>query len=153
MKKILILAALLISCNTAFSQTADKLFSELKDNSEVKCVEMNKELIDIFMAQDESAKALKGIEEMKMMTINDEDVIGEMRMMLPKLLKNGYKVMMEESDATEQVSVYTLSKGKTVKELLLILQDANECQVLLFKGDIDPDKLEELMSLAAEDDE
>lgn len=115
MKKILILAAVLISCTTAFSQTADQIFTDIKkSNDKVEYMEVTKDMMNILLsqAQDKSSKAMKDIENIKMMSLNDEDTIGEMRMMLPKLKKNGYEIMLDESEDGAQVTVYTLKKGK-----------------------------------------
>jgi len=71
--------------------------------------------------------------------------------MLPSLKKNGYEVMLDESENGTKATVYSLQKGKTIKEMLIIVQEPDECQLMLFKGDIDPDKIEELMSFGDED--
>ena len=153
MKKILFLAAMLISSSTAFSQTADKIFEDINANNDVKYMELTRDILDILISQNpsEAPEALKGIESLKVMAIKDEDVVGEMRMMLPSLKKNGYEVMLDESENGTKATVYSLQKGKTIKEMLIIVQEPDECQLMLFKGDIDPDKIEELMSFGDED--
>lgn len=156
MKKILILAAVLISCTTAFSQTADQIFTDIKkSNDKVEYMEVTKDMMNILLsqAQDKSSKAMKDIENIKMMSLNDEGTIGEMRMMLPKLKKNGYEVMLDESEDGAQVTVYTLKKGKDVKELFMVLQENGECRLMLFKGKIDPNTIEQLMNFGDDDDE
>lgn len=159
MKKILLLAAMIMSFNTAFSQTADKIFEKIsKDNKEVKCIELDKDMLAMVAAEDkdknsEFGDVLKKIDNMKLMDISDEDIIGEMRLMLPELEKNGYKLLLSASDEGNTVSVYTLPGKKNIKELFLIAQEGSKgCKLILFKGNIDPKSIEKLASFGSDDD-
>ena len=159
MKKILLLAAMIMSFNTAFSQNADKIFEKIsKDNKEVKCIELNKDMLAMLAAQDkdknsEFGNLFKKIDNMKLLDISDEDIIGEMRLMLPALEKNGYKLLINESAEGNTVSVYSLPGKKNIKELFLIGQEGSKgCKLILFKGDIDPKSIEKLASFGSDDD-
>jgi len=159
MKKILLLAAMIMSFNTAFSQTADKIFEKIsKDNKELECIELNKDMLAMLAAQDkdknsEFGNLFKKIDNMKLMDISDEDIIGEMRLMLPALEKNGYKLLINESAEGNTVSVYSLPGEKNIKELFLIAQEGSKsCKLVLFKGNIDPKNIEKLASFGSDDD-
>lgn len=155
MKKILLIAALLLSGSTAFSQTADKLFSDLKSNEGVEYMEITKEMMAMAgaMSDGKTPDQMKDIDNIKLMEINDDDSIGEMRLKLSSLEKGGYKVLMEQSEDGEQATIYTLTKGKVIKEMLMIMQDSNSCKLMLFKGKIDPNKLDDLMNFGGGDDD
>lgn len=150
---------MIMSFNTAFSQNADKIFEKIsKDNKEVKCIELNKDMLAMLAAQDkdknsEFGNLFKKIDNMKLLDISDEDIIGEMRLMLPALEKNGYKLLINESAEGNTVSVYSLPGKKNIKELFLIGQEGSKgCKLILFKGDIDPKSIEKLASFGSDDD-
>lgn len=155
MKKILFIAAMLLSCSTAFAQTADEVFSDLNKNNGFEVMEVTKDMIAMFGASGDTkvAKAFKDIDNIKLMEFEDEDAAGEMKLKLANLKKGGYEILMDQIEDGASITIYNLKKGNKMKELFMIIKEGKMCKLMLFKGNINPDMLDELISFGGGDDE
>lgn len=159
MKKIILIAVMLIVSYTSFAQTS--VFDKFEDMDDVTTVVVNKEafnMLSSFKGNDpesqEYVKMVQSLKSLKVFTTESGKIATQMKNVVSSYLKTAKLTeLMRVKDKDAHVKIY-VRKGKDenhVSELLMFVSDlqnkANQQAVILsLTGDIDLNKISELTS-------
>ena len=159
MKKIILIAVMLIGSYTSFAQTS--VFDKFEDMDDVTTVVVNKEafnMLSSFKGNDpesqEYVKMVQNLKSLKVFTTESAEIAIQMKNVVSSYLKKAKLTeLMRVKDKDAHVKIY-VQKGKDenhVSELLMFVSDlqnkANQQAVILsLTGDIDLNKISKLTS-------
>lgn len=84
---------------------------------------------------------------MYILDIEDGKAAAELEAELQHVIKAGrYELLMEAADESETMRIYTISKGDTVTDFLMLAYDGSETSVIAITGEIPFSELQKLIS-------
>ncbi|MDX1828073.1 MAG: DUF4252 domain-containing protein [Lutibacter sp.] len=159
MKKIILIAVMLIGSYTSFAQTS--VFDKFEDMDDVTTVVVNKEafnMLSSFKGNDpesqEYVKMVQNLKSLKVFTTESAKIATQMKNVVSSYLKTAKLTeLMRVKDKDAHVKIY-VRKGKDenhVSELLMFVSDLQnkadqQAVILSLTGDIDLNKISELTS-------
>jgi len=157
MKKIILIAVLLIVSYTTFAQ--ESIFDKFEDMDDVTSVIVNKEafqMLSSFKGNDpesqEYVKMVQNLSSLKVFTTESSEIATQMKNVVSNYLKKAKLTeLMRVKDKDAHVKIY-IRKGKDenhVSELLMFVSDLKnkadqQAVILSLTGDIDLNKISEL---------
>lgn len=157
MKKIILIAVMLIGSYTSFAQTS--VFDKFEDMDDVTSVIVNKEafnMLSSFKGNDAESQQyvnmVKNLKSLKVFTTESSSIASQMKNVVSSYLKKvKLTELMRVKDKDAHVKIY-IKKGKDdnhVSELLMFVSDLKDkadqqAVILSLTGDIDLNKISEL---------
>lgn len=159
MKKIILIAVMLIGSYTSFAQAS--VFDKFEDMDDVTSVIVNKEafnMLSSFKGNDaesqEYVNMVKNLKSLKVFTTESSSIASQMKNVVSSYLKKvKLTELMRVKDKDAHVKIY-IKKGKDdnhVSELLMFVSDLQnkadqQAVILSLTGDIDLNKISKLTS-------
>ncbi len=157
MKKIILIAVLLIGSYTSFAQ--ESIFDKFEDMDDVTTVVVNKEAFRMLSTfKGDNAKSndyvqmVQNLNSLKVFTTENNEIASQMKNVVGSYLKKAKLTeLMRVKDKDANVKIY-VKKGKDdthVSELLMFVNDmanktSQEAVILSLTGDIDLNKISEI---------
>lgn len=155
MRKILLTAAMLLTCQFMAAQTVEKIMAQFKNENNITCVNLPKALMDVAKAaadDEETALILDKIDEIHILVVDEAS--GSTRRKfekeVEKLNLTGYEEMLRKTEDGEVVKIISKGSGENITELILHVNDEDECALIQIKGNISPDDIQIIVDKGTE---
>lgn len=149
MKKFVILFVMVLACQMGSAQGVSDLFSKYAKAHNAESVNVSPLLIKFakLFADDDDAKALKGINSVKILDLDDcsTDVKSQFTADVDRLETNGYETLMEANKNEEKTRFLLKMKDDVVSEFLIVSGGSDDCALIQIKGKM---TLQEVVDLA-----
>ena len=156
MKRIIIVAALLLTSIGMFAQNGRSFYQKYSDEPGVSAVYISPAMfrmmgsIPEISAGDNEVNLAPIIRNLKgMYIINSENVSlnGKLSKEITRALDSGnYELLMEAKDDGEKVHIYTAGDEATVTSFILVSDEGNEFTVIWLDGEMPREQMENLLS-------
>jgi len=155
MKRIIILAVLLLSAVSAFAQTGKSIYNKYSEEKNVSAVYISPSMFKMMgklpdmEAGDEDFNItpfVKSLDGFYLIDSENMQVNDNLRKDAEKLVAGKeYELLMEAKDDGETVRFYADSKGGYVTSLVMISYEHDECTFLCMEGQILKDDLDKAL--------
>lgn len=143
MKQILIAVATLMCFSMSAAAAGsgdyvDKIVRKYKGLEAVEYVKVSKMMLEMGLEYDEdAAKWLRGVRRLDVIMIDDDPALeDEFCRDISGLEEKGYSKPLSVSDGGDAIKTYVLKKSGTVKSLVILVKDEDECVFVRMKGRI-----------------
>lgn len=143
MKQILIAVAALMCFSTSAAAAGsgdyvDKIVRKYKGLEAVEYVKVSKMMLEMGLEYDEDAAGwLRGVRRLDVIMIDDDPALeDEFCRDISGLEEKGYSKPLSVSDGGDSIKTYVLKKSGTVKSLVILVKDEDECVFVRMKGRI-----------------
>lgn len=162
MKKLFILAALLLSCANAFAQDSRSIYNRFSDEPGVSAVYISPAMFKLIgkipelELGDNGEKVditpiIKSLKGFYLLNCSDGGVKGKMGTEIKKLLNEGsYEMMMEAKDNGETVRIFTSGDDDIIQSFVMMVLGDAETTFISMDGLISRDAFEKLMGAMAD---
>lgn len=144
MKKFLFLALVAMISATGFSKTIDQVFKSFPKAANVQEMALDKGMLAMAKSMGgEEAKALKDIDEMRLLNI--ENPSAEQVAIAEELMKgevDGFDVVVDTNENGDKVKVFTQGD----KKMLVIALEKKTLAIVFMDGKINPNEMDKLMN-------
>ncbi len=152
MKKIVLMAALMLASVSMFAQNSAKdIYSKYSGEKGVSAVYISPSMFSMMgklpELEEEGMDAIKELKGFYVVEIEDNVRLSKkLRGEVQSLVTKGeYELMMEANEEDEQVRIYTITEGNIIKSLVLLTYENDEATFLCLEGSIDKNKVGELI--------
>ena len=159
MKKLYILAAMLLVSISAFAQGGRSLYNKYSDYDNVEAVYISPAMFrligkipDIQMEGENVnlGPIIKSLTGLYILNITDGDLAADLTSDVNRFIDKGdYELLMEAKDKGDITRMYTVGNDTVVNSFVLISVDGKETNFICIDGTIPRDQLEELIAKAA----
>lgn len=143
MKQILIAVAALMCFSMSAAAAGsgdyvDKIVRKYKGLEAVEYVKVSKMMLEKGLEYDEdAAEWLRGVRRLDVIMIDDDPALeDEFSRDISGLEEKGYSKPLSVSDGGDAIKTYVLKKSGTVKSLVILVKDEDECVFVRMKGRI-----------------
>lgn len=143
MKQILIAVAALMCFSMSAAAAGsgdyvDKIVRKYKGLEAVEYVKVSKMMLEMGLEYDEdAAEWLRGVRRLDVIMIDDDPALeDEFCRDISGLEEKGYSKPLSVSDGGDSIKTYVLKKSGTVKSLVILVKDEDECVFVRMKGRI-----------------
>lgn len=134
--KSLLLVLSLIFSVVMFGQTPEDIYEKYKDDKDVTCVVINKELMESVGGLEGSE--VEGLESMILLSTDKFDITSGINL-------NKYDELMRVREGGDNVLVYGTIKKERVKKLLILIKEETGTSTLVYiEGDLDLNDIEKI---------
>lgn len=155
MKRIIIVAALLLAAVSAFAQTGKSIYNKYSEEQDVSAVfispsmfKMMGKLPDMEAADEDFniTPFVKSLEGFYLIDSENLKINDSLRKDAEKLVANkDFELMMEAKDDGETVRFYARSKDGFITSLIMISYEEDECTFLCLEGQIMKEDLDKAL--------
>ena len=152
MKRILILAVLLLSALTASAQSGKSIYQKYSDAEGVSAVYISPAMFrligkipDLEVGDDHVnlAPLIRSLSGLYIINSENGRVNEKLSSEVSRFISNGrYELLMEAKDAGEVVRMYTVGTEKIVNSFVMIAADGPEATFICLDGQMDRQELE-----------
>lgn len=167
MKKVALLAALLLMALQGMAQNVEKLFAQYRNQPDVDYIEVPQDMLQNLVGQaigssTEDAESqpgdknedttdwsnrLKKISCVRVLNVENAALAKKIGKQMRKFVGKGYEVMMQTEEEDERVMILQRTEKGVIHELLIVNEEADECQVVQICGQIDAKDIGKLISM------
>ena len=156
MKKIIAIAALLLSFIGAFAQDGKSIYMKYSDEPNVSAVYVSTAMFRLIgripdiQAGDGNVNltpVIQGLDGLYIIDSENPDLNGKLEKDVKKFIKSGtYELLMEAKENGEKVTMYTCGDDNTITSFVMLAAEEAELTFICLDGKLDRGKLEELMA-------
>lgn len=156
MKKILVIAVLLLSAIGAFAQDGKSIYQKYSDEKDVSAVYISPAMFRLMgkipdlEVKDEDINLgpiIKSLSGLYMIDSENPKVNATLKGEVERLVKAGrYVLLMEAKDSGETVRMYTVGTETVVSSFVMLSEDDDEVSFICFDGKMNRDDLEKLLA-------
>ena len=155
MKRILILAVLLLSALTASAQSGKSIYQKYSDAEGVSAVYISPAMFrligkipDLEVGDDHVnlAPLIRSLSGLYIINSENARVNEKLSSEVSRFISNGrYELLMESKDGGEVVRMYTVGTEKVVNSFVMIAADGPEATFICLDGQMDRQELETVL--------
>ncbi|MBP5566638.1 MAG: DUF4252 domain-containing protein [Bacteroidales bacterium] len=159
MKKIIVLAALLLSFISSFAQDGKSLYRKYSDEPNISAVYVSPAMFrligripDIQAADGDVnlTPVIQALTGLYIISSENPDINAKLSKDVKKFINSGtYELLMEAKEDGEKMTMYTCGDEKTVTSFVMLADEGSEVTFICLDGKLDRNKLEEMMSSQA----
>ncbi len=162
MKKIFIIAALLLISLGAFAQEGRNIYNKWSDSEGVSAVYISPSMfkmigklpeVQIEMGNGQSmdiAPLINSLSGFYMLDISGQSIVDKVKADVRSMVSKGrYDLMMEVKDDGENVRIYTAGNDKVIESLVFLCNSSGDVQFICIDGTINRSDLEDFIASAA----
>ena len=156
MKRIAILAALLLTTIASFAQNGKSIYQKYSEAEGVSAVYISPAMFRLIGKIPELsvegedinlAPVIQSLSGLYLIDSENPKINAELKAEAERFVSSGrYELLMEAKDAGEIVRMYTLGDDKTVNGFVMIADEANETAFIYLDGKMNRDDLENLLA-------
>lgn len=153
-KKVILGLLLLLTCQTAFCQSASSVFNDFRDKKHAEYVTVPRLLMSVAAAKVKDgnvAALLKEVKEAKILTLTDcsKSVRKKFVKNITALSGKGYSEFtgMKTGGKADGMSVLTKEKGDTIEEIVALSSSDNSCVGILITGEINSEDVAAIIGM------
>lgn len=156
MKRIAILAALLLSTIASFAQNGKSIYQKYSEAEGVSAVYISPAMFRLIGKIPELsvegedinlAPVIQSLSGLYLIDSENPKINAELKAEAERFVSSGrYELLMEAKDAGEIVRMYTVGDDKTVNGFVMIADEANETTFIYLDGKMNRDDLENLLA-------
>ncbi len=161
MKKLYILALMLLASVSALAQNGRSLYNKYSDLPDVEAVYISPAMFrligkipDVEM-QDGSVNfgpIIKSLSGLYILNIPESDAAAQLADEVNHFVTKGhYELLMEAKDNGEVMRMYTVGDDKVVNSLVMLSRDGSETSFICLDGTMPREQLEAIIAEAAKD--
>lgn len=156
MKRIALIAALLLLTISSFAQNGRSIYQKYSDTEGVSAVYISPAMFrlmgkmpDLQMEGEDInlAPLVHSLSGLYLISCEDSAVGKEIKKDAEKFVAAGkYELLLEAKDSGEAVRIYTVGDDKTVTGFVMIAADSSETTFICLDGTMDREELENLLA-------
>ena len=156
MKKILVIAVLLLSAIGAFAQDGKSIYQKYSDEKDVSAVYISPAMFRLIgkipdlEVKDEDINLgpiIKSLSGLYIINSESATVNASLKGEVDRLVKAGrYEMLMEAKDSGETVRMYTLGTETVVNSFVMLSVDDDEVSFICLDGKMNRDDLEKILA-------
>lgn len=156
MKRIAILAALLLTTIASFAQNGKSIYQKYSEAEGVSAVYISPAMFrligkipDLSVEGEDInlAPVIQSLSGLYLIDSENPKINAELKAEAERFVSSGrYELLMEAKDAGEIVRMYTVGDDKTVNGFVMIADEANETTFIYLDGKMNRDDLENLLA-------
>lgn len=156
MKRIAIIAALLLASIISFAQTGKSIYQKYSDAEGVSAVYISPAMFrligkipDLHVEGEDVnlAPIIQSLSGLYLIDSENPSVNSELKAEAARFIKSGnYELLMEAKDSGEVVRMYTVGTDKVVNGFVMIADDGPESTFIYLDGKMNRDDLENLIA-------
>ena len=156
MKKIIALAALLLSIISASAQNGRSIYMKYSDEPNVSAVYVSPAMFRLIgripdiQAGDGNVNltpVIQGLNGLYILNSENQDLNDKLAKDVKKFINSGtYELLMEAKENGEKVTMYTCGDDNTVTSFVLLSSEGTELTFICIDGKMDRKQLEDLMA-------
>ena len=156
MKRIAILAALLLTTIASFAQNGKSSYQKYSEAEGVSAVYISPAMFRLIGKIPELsvegedinlAPVIQSLSGLYLIDSENPKINAELKAEAERFVSSGrYELLMEAKDAGEIVRMYTVGDDKTVNGFVMIADEANETTFIYLDGKMNRDDLENLLA-------
>ncbi|MBP5720317.1 MAG: DUF4252 domain-containing protein [Bacteroidales bacterium] len=156
MKRIAILAALLLTTIASFAQNGKSIYQKYSEAEGVSAVYISPAMFRLIGKIPELsvegedinlAPVIQSLSGLYLIDSENPKINAELKAEAERFVSSGrYELLMEAKDAGEIVRMYTVGDDKTVNGFVMIADEANETTFIYLDGKMNRDDLENLLA-------
>lgn len=156
MKRIAILAALLLTTIASFAQNGKSIYQKYSEAEGVSAVYISPSMFRLIGKIPELsvegedinlAPVIQSLSGLYLIDSENPKINAELKAEAGRFVSSGrYELLMEAKDAGEIVRMYTVGDDKTVNGFVMIADEANETTFIYLDGKMNRDDLENLLA-------
>ena len=151
MKKIVLVASLILLAFTSWAQTAGQsIYKKFADEKKVSGVYISPAMFSIVKRlpdmDDEDIKAIKSLSGFYVMEITNNAVAAKVKNEVNSLVpKNGYELYMEAVDEDEKMQIFCYREAGLIKSIILLAVEPDETEFVCIEGEMSEEMLQSIM--------
>lgn len=156
MKKIFIVAAMMLLAVTTFAQNGKSIYNKYSDAENVSAVYISPAMFRMIgklpdmEVNDENVNLtpiIRSLTGLYLINSDNPAINADIRKDVETFVKSGsYEVLMEAKDGGETMRIYVVSKAGMVKSFVLLAYEKNECTFICLDGELPQKQLEDLLA-------
>ena len=156
MKRIAILAALLLTTIASFAQNGKSIYQKYSEAEGVSAVYISPAMFRLIGKIPELsvegedinlAPVIQSLSGLYLIDSENPKINAELKAEAERFVSSGrYELLMEAKDGGEIVRMYTVGDDKTVNGFVMIADEANETTFIYLDGKMNRDNLENLLA-------
>ena len=156
MKRILVLAALLLTTISAFAQNGKSIYQKYSGAKDVSTVYVSSAMfrligkipdLKIEDSNVDLSPIIRSLSGMYMIDSQNTKINADMQADVERFVAAGkYELLMEANDSGEQMRMYSLGDEKTVNSFVMLAVDGDETTFLCLDGQMDRAQLEKILA-------
>lgn len=156
MKRIAIIAALLLASISSFAQTGKSIYQKYSDAEGVSAVYISPAMFrligkipDLHVEGEDVnlAPIIQSLSGLYLIDSENPSVNAELKAEAARLIKSGnYELLMEAKDSGDIVRMYTVGSDTVVNGFVMIAEDGAESTFIYLDGKMNRDDLENLIA-------
>ena len=155
MKRIVLVAALLLTTITAFAQNGKSIYQKYSDAEGVSAVYISPAMFRLIgkipeLEVNDSglnlAPVIRSLTGMYVLNSENQSINASLRGDVDRFIKGGrYELLMEAKDDGEVVRMYTVGDSKTIESFVMLAVDDNEMTFVCLDGQMPREETEKLI--------
>lgn len=156
MKKIIVIAVMLLSAIGAFAQDGKSIYQKYSDEDGVSAVYISPAMfrligkvpdLKVEDADVNLGPIIKSLSGLYIINSENPNVNTTLKGEVDRLVKAGrYEMLMEAKDSGETVRMYTLGTESIVNSFVMVSEDGEETSFICLDGKMNRDDLEKLLA-------
>lgn len=156
MKKIIVIAVMLLSAIGAFAQDGKSIYQKYSDEEGVSAVYISPAMfrligkvpdLKVEDADVNLGPIIKSLSGLYIINSENPNVNATLKGEIDRLVKAGrYEMLMEAKDSGETVRMYTLGTESIVNSFVMVSVDGEETSFICLDGKMNRDDLEKLLA-------
>lgn len=158
MKRIIILAALLLTTICSFAQSGKSIYEKYSDNEGVSAVYISPAMFrligklpevkaDVEGGSVDLAPVISTLTGMYLLNTSNEQIKNSLYEDVKRFVSSRkYELLMEAKDSGEAMRIYTIGNEKIVNGFVMISKDSEETAFICIEGNMNRSQLEALLS-------
>ena len=156
MKKIIVIAVMLLSAIGAFAQDGKSIYQKYSDEDGVSAVYISPAMfrligkvpdLKVEDADVNLGPIIKSLSGLYIINSENPNVNATLKGEVDRLVKAGrYEMLMEAKDSGETVRMYTLGTESIVNSFVMVSEDGEETSFICLDGKMNRDDLEKLLA-------
>ena len=156
MKRLFLLAAMLLVTISSFAQDGKSIYQKYSDSEDISAVYVSPamfkligKLPDIEMNSGEVNfyPIIKSLTGLYIINSSNKNINAQLYADVEKFIKSGrYELLMEAKDSGETVKMYTVGNDSVVNSFVMVARDGDETTFICIDGNMNRTDLEKLLA-------
>ena len=156
MKRLFLLAAMLLVTISSFAQDGKSIYQKYSDSEDISAVYVSPamfkligKLPDIEMNSGEVNfyPIIKSLTGLYIINSSNKNINAQLYADVEKFIKSGrYELLMEAKDSGETVKMYTVGNDTVVNSFVMVARDGDETTFICIDGNMNRTDLEKLLA-------
>lgn len=158
MKRIIVIAAILLFSIPALAQNGRSIYKKYSEADDVSAVYISPAMfrligkipsVEVDGGDVDFTSIVKSLTGFYLIDSENKTINSKIRDDVDRFVKSGnYEMLMEVKDKDETVHFYTVGKGDTITSFVMLAYEADNCTFICMDGDMQKDKLEDIIARA-----